>query len=148
MKKLVALILTLCLIPCFCFAEIDLSGMSYAELIELNKATINAIMSSKEQYSVVVPVGTYQIGVDIPAGRYTVSIDPYQYSASIKWGEWKGSYISSLYGGYEFLHGNKHNSYPSGEPTSVNVFLTEGHYISVESGSVIFSPYVASFSFQ
>ena len=50
----------------------DLSNLSYDELIELHKQVSLAIMQSNEWKEVTVPVGTYIIGQDIPAGDYTV----------------------------------------------------------------------------
>ena len=44
------------LIPAFAFAEVDLSGMSYDDLLSLSKQVGMAIMQSDEFDSVTVPM--------------------------------------------------------------------------------------------
>lgn len=53
----------------------DFSTMSTSDLVKLRDA-INAELSSRNfaEKEVVVPVGEYIVGVDIPAGAYTVRI--------------------------------------------------------------------------
>lgn len=54
-------------------ADVDLAGMSYDELVELQRAAAKEIMSRPEWKEVEVPAGQYTIGVDIPAGVYSVT---------------------------------------------------------------------------
>lgn len=77
MKKLLCAVLILCLVPMISLAEIDLSGLSTEELMDLNKAVIMEIFSRDDFQLVTVPAGTYKVGEDIPAGpipcRRTIS---------------------------------------------------------------------------
>ena len=73
MKKIFALLLALFLLPAFSLADIpDISGLSYDELVQLNNQINLAMWNSEEWQEVTVPPGTYQIGVDIPAGHWTI----------------------------------------------------------------------------
>lgn len=73
MKKLFVLILALVLCCSSAFAgSIDLSGMTFDELVALREQLNLAIWNSQEWQEVTVPEGTYQIGVDIPAGHWSI----------------------------------------------------------------------------
>ena len=72
MKKLLACVLALILIGCAALAEIDLSGMSYEELVALKDQINLAIWNSAEWQEVEVPTGVWVVGEDIPAGWWTV----------------------------------------------------------------------------
>ncbi len=72
MKKLLSILLFLCLFTSFSFAETDLSQLSYDNLLTLQKELVKEIMSRPEWKEVEVPAGQYTIGVDIPAGWYSV----------------------------------------------------------------------------
>lgn len=61
------------LIPAFAFAEVDLSGMSYDDLVSLSKQVGMAIMQSDEFDSVTVPKGIWEVGVDIPEGTWIIT---------------------------------------------------------------------------
>lgn len=74
MKKLafaLALLLTLALVPAR--AEVDLSGMSLTELIELSQQVTMAMWETEEWEEVEVPIGVYEIGVDIPAKHWNIA---------------------------------------------------------------------------
>ena len=58
MKKLLCAVLILCLVPMISLAEIDLSGLSTEELMDLNKAVIMEIFSRDDFQLVTVPAGT------------------------------------------------------------------------------------------
>ncbi len=78
MKRALALILALLLIGSAALAEIDLSGLSYDELLELREQVNLAIWNSESWHEIEVPAGVYIIGEDIPAGRYDLSyVGPY-----------------------------------------------------------------------
>jgi len=51
---------------------IDLEAMNYADLMELRESVDNALANFPEWNGIVVPEGVYEIGVDIPAGKYTL----------------------------------------------------------------------------
>jgi len=73
MKKLLACVLALILIGCAALAEIDLSSLSYEELVALRQQVDATLWASEEWQEVEVPAGVYIIGEDIPAGRYVLS---------------------------------------------------------------------------
>lgn len=54
------------------FADVDLSGMTYDELVSLHGQVIEAMENSDEVVSFRAEPGEYIVGVDIPAGHYSV----------------------------------------------------------------------------
>lgn len=74
MKKLLSLLLAaLLLCSCFAVAEIDVSGMSYEELTELNRAVqLELFKKGALIDGVKVPAGRYIVGEDIPEGVYRI----------------------------------------------------------------------------
>lgn len=74
MKRIVCLLLAFVFLNSFAIADnVDLSGMSYNDLITLQKNLVKEIMSRPEWKEVKVPAGTWKVGEDIPAGTYGVS---------------------------------------------------------------------------
>ncbi len=51
----------------------DLQGLSFNELLALREQINLAIWNSNEWQCVEVPAGNYTIGIDIPAGYWTIS---------------------------------------------------------------------------
>ena len=75
MKKLIASICALALILAMSVtaaAEIDLSGMSWQELIDLRADIMKEQMIRDEWQEVEVPQGLWKVGEDIPAGKWTI----------------------------------------------------------------------------
>jgi len=74
-KKIISVVILVALLFSFSLAvaETNLSEMSYDELIALQKDITNEIMSRPEWKEVEVPAGQYTIGVDIPAGWYSMT---------------------------------------------------------------------------
>ncbi len=54
------------------FADIDLSGMTYDELVALKDQINLAIWNSEEWQEVEVPQGVWEVGADIPAGKWEI----------------------------------------------------------------------------
>ena len=75
MKKLFCIALILCLLPVVCLADVDLSSMTFSQLLMLRNDLTAEIMSRSEWKEVKVPAGLWRVGVDIPAGTYSVSIE-------------------------------------------------------------------------
>ena len=83
MKKIICAVLVMCLIPVLAFAE-DLSALSYDDLVALNQKVTAEIMGRPEWKAVEVPPGVWTIGVDIPAGTYSLScVDKYGASVTV-----------------------------------------------------------------
>lgn len=58
--------------PALAADPIDLSGMSFDDLVALREQINLAIWNSQEWQEVTVPAGTWEIGKDIPAGHWTI----------------------------------------------------------------------------
>ena len=146
MKK--SLILSLCFVLSFCFianaaAEIDLSNMSFDELLELQTQVNQAIFNSDKWKEVEVPMGVWDVGKDIPAGRYELS---------------PGSNASTYT--YPYVVYYLDRSEKSGTPDKIRgqyrikvgetlvIELFDGNVLKIEDTSVIFKPYVPSFNFN
>ena len=73
MKRLFILILAALILAGSAAADsIDLSSMSYDELVALREQLNLAIWNCQEWQEVTVPEGTYIIGKDIPAGHWSI----------------------------------------------------------------------------
>lgn len=149
MKKIFAFLMLLFL-ACPAFAEsIDLSDLSYSDLVAL-KDRINLVMwQSEEWQEVTVPQGLYIVGKDIPAGHWTIKcagtyfakvevcdvidstgkdVNPYSYSSKYYWKEEVYNPTHMLYNEYNDL-------------AECDINLREGHYVVIKYSSAVFTPY-------
>lgn len=125
MKKLaVVLIIALCLFPTFALADIDLSVMTFDELVSLNSALLAEIASRDEFKEVTVPAGDYTIGKDIPAGTYSLSLPSGSFGSMIT--------VNSL----EKFHSL------TGSQGVGKIELKDGDEISITAGSIVFAPFI------
>ena len=146
MKKILTVILcsVLCLsILPIAAAEVDLSNMSFDELLELQAQVNLAIFNSDKWKEVEVPMGVWDIGKDIPAGRYELS---------------PGANASTYT--YPYVVYYLDRSEKSGTPDKIRgqyrikvgetlvIELFEGNVLKIEDTSVIFKRYVPSFNFE
>ena len=69
LSLLVALVLFL---PCTACADYDFASMSVDELLAMRSAINTELLTRGIEREVTVPNGYYTIGVDIPAGTYTI----------------------------------------------------------------------------
>lgn len=128
MKKLIALILIIALAAPVALADIDLSGMTFDELMDLQQQLTAALWASDGWQEVEVPVGYYVVGDDIPAGRWSVTSDGYIFIRL----------YSSL---KQYLAGNDWIGGYGGEAGSkVNLTLADGEVLEVVSTPIIFTP--------
>lgn len=72
MKKLAIVLIVACLLCSVAVAE-DFSSMSFDELLELRNKLNAEIMSRPEWKEVEVPSGIWTVGIDIPAGIYSIT---------------------------------------------------------------------------
>lgn len=130
MKKLLSVLLVLCVLalPVFAFAEIDLSGLSFQELIDLRQQIDRLLFGSEEYKEVTVPQGNYTVGVDIPAGAYSLSASSF---ATCVIYEDSTAAPEKLVGTYMIS---------SGSPVA-KLELTDGQYVELVGGSVVFKTY-------
>ena len=123
MKRFFALLIALVLLAGFAVAE-DLSSLSFDELLSLQKAVVTEIMSRPEWKEVTVPSGSWVVGVDIPAGVYCISAGK------------TGAYITVENGEHLVAYqGIRDDAHKIGR-----LELIDGYVVSVERGSLIFSP--------
>ena len=132
MKRVAMLVLALMLVGTVAPAEVDLSGMSYEEMVELRDQLDKAIWASDGWQYVQVPGGDYDVGVDIPAGRWTlVGVDSYSSFDVYKSRALKDDYSYDAL--FESLKLNQH----------YNITLEDGQYIEI-SGTIAFQPYLGA----
>lgn len=156
MKRILVTLLTcmILLLTGIALAEgIDLSGLTYEELVALKDQINLAIWNSSEWQEVTVPQGVWKVGEDIPAGTWTVRCadtarDSYMMNeCDLSWGEqlsengqsiaWKGRYdLVTLYN-----PNNEH--YNEGELTEYTFTVQEGDYIIIDNSynCAVFIPY-------
>ena len=138
MKKLIAICLALLLVfsASFVFAEdIDLSSLSFEELAALENRIIKEMMSKPEYKEVTVPLGVYKVGVDIPAGKWTLS--GLGKAGMVFWGKGLDEY------GVEIPYNMQIADFTYWkENDSIDWDLVEGTYIAVTISPVKFSPYI------
>ena len=132
MKKIVALLLALmlCLGSFPAFADVDLSAYSQEELIALRDLINLELLKRGIEKEVTVPIGMYEVGVDIPAGTYTVKPKPNGY-ANIE--VWKS--VSSKYSMSSEFVSDYDKEYIG------KLKLIDGNIIEITHGSLVFSPY-------
>lgn len=152
MKKLVVLMLVIMLAGATAFAEVDLSGMNYDELVTLKDQINMAIWQSQDWQEVTVPQGLWVVGEDIPAGKWTVkcadfSLDDFMMdSVSIEIGdsltESGGIGLSARYEA-ETIYNPNASSYDEGNITEYTFDLKDGDYVMIRTSGnqAIFTPY-------
>lgn len=125
---------------------IDLSGMSYQELVALKDQINIAMWKSQEWQEVTVPQGVWLVGVDIPAGHWTIKAKVKQ--SYIKIGTvldvtkkdidiWASDFFYN-----ESIYSPEYRYYEAGrDKIEIDLELQNGTYIVIEYGDVIFTPY-------
>lgn len=151
MKKMVACLISLVVVFSFSvsLADIDISSLSYEELVDLVNEAQMLMMQSDKWQEVEVPSGIYMVGKDIPEGSWTITA-----SANSLINLTIGSELSEdklrVKGAYsQNLFGVDTSYYAEGKTYFVSVELTEGQYVGISGGNVIFTPQTGnSFSFR
>lgn len=131
MRRLFALVLVSILMFCsVATAEsIDLTSLSFEELIALRQEIDLLLFASDEYKNVPVPAGDYVIGEDIPAGVYTLECD--------------GGYaMITVYSNAskDLMSMGACHSVGGGE-TVGKIELKEGQIIEIEMGTITFKTY-------
>lgn len=142
MKKFLLFSLIFIMLSTCSLADVDLSNMSFEELLELQQQVNLTIFNSDEWVEVEVPMGVWDIGKDIPAGRWELSRGPNA-----------NTYLST----YVVYYLERHSS---GQPDKIRgqyrirdgetlvIELFDGNVLKIEDSSVIFKHYVPSFNFK
>ena len=126
---------------------VNLAEMSLSELTELRSQIQLAMWKSKEWQEVEVPQGVYRIGIDIPAGKWTITAasgqDPNVYYGDVLDGAgMKVVWSPNIYYG-ELLAGTsswREQNMPGMYRNSVTIELKNDTYLVIESGNVVFTP--------
>ncbi len=146
MKKLLCCVMVCLLMGSVACAEIDLSGMTYEELVALKDQINLAIWNSEEWQEVTVPQGVWKIGEDIPEGHWTITCAG-DGRATIEYGDelnesgkslsWFGDiyYSERIYSKESIMYDENSSK------VSIDLEVKEGNYIIIDSGNVIFTPY-------
>lgn len=132
--KLIAASIALSMIPALTSAEFDLSSIDYDELLDLQQQVRIEIETRNNVQSVAVPVGLWEIGVDIPAGTWILSAS-------------NGSFTHVAYGPTVDENGNSMSKYTGGntgtflsEGITWRLTATSGNYIYIADCPVVFTP--------
>ena len=142
MKKVLSLILAIVLlIGSVALADIDLTGMSFNELRILYEQVQQALIDTKQGGTVKVGSGTYVVGKDIPAGKWTITPEDKQFG------------IVYVYKNAEDCENKKnevmcdlivssHSPVLSDcDATEMNVLLVDGYYVVIKDVTVYFTPF-------
>ena len=150
MKKLLSFILVLLMCSPLALADIDLSGLSFEELAKLRDQCQYEMWQRNEWQEVRVPQGIWEVGVDIPAGEWTVmcadeGLWDFAYitigsKLNINKTEIEYSWDTSTVMIYK---ASTNNDNYKGNSTSANITLVKGQYIDIAYNycAVIFTPY-------
>lgn len=133
MKKLAILFLILFIFHGIAVAENDLTELSFTELMELRDQVQREIISRPEWKEVTVPPGDYVVGVDVPAGIYTITLSG-SYSGNIfVWGAALSDYNTA--GGLRI-----NTTLSSKNPVIARAALYGGNIVQLTT-TAIFTPY-------
>ena len=121
------------LIPAFAFAEVDLTGMSYDDLVSLSKQVGMAIMQSDEFDSVTVPMGIWEVGVDIPEGTWIIT--PAKSMCMVVYGSALDESGNDM---NMFERGNAYSDLDNASE-SWRVKATKGNYFMVKYNNAVFT---------
>lgn len=123
----------------------DLSGLSFDELIVLREQLNAAIWSSQDWQEVTVPAGTYQIGVDIPAGHWSLRtvasehelFNVYYFDKLDRTGTTPGFGSTSA---FLELGSPGFSAFGEVNPETLDLDMKDGWYLFL-GGAVVFTPY-------
>lgn len=144
MKRVIAFVLCLLVtlsLTATCFAGFDLSGLTFEELVALRDQINLAIWNSQEWQEVEVPQGVWEVGVDIPVGKWTIHAKPGA-TTYIKIGNETqngGTEVKMKFA--EVIWDTEAMLYQEGNVTEWTVELEAGQFLQVDNGIAVFSPY-------
>ena len=145
MKKLISLFIPLVLAAAVGVAQVDLSGMTYDELVELKDQLNLAMWNSEEWEEVVVPQGLWIVGEDIPVGHYTIkpvdgNIATVVYGCKLKENKANLEKFTSS-SRYDEIISPSYRYYSQGDKDTIDIDMQYGYYVEIEDSSVVFTPY-------
>ena len=148
-KKILAFTFVLAMLSAPALASVDISGLSFDELVSLVNEAQFAMMKTDKWQEVTVPAGVYEVGKDIPAGKWNISaFDNSQ--AVVYVGYSMSDDFNVAFEDFAILAGK--NLFPNAEnegTQSIVYNLKDGMFIKIQNKSVIFTPYQGNnFSFK
>lgn len=145
MKKLFSLFLAALLFYSSAAADpVDLSGMSFDELVALRDQLNLAIWNSQEWREVTVPAGVWIVGQDIPAGHWSIRVaakkDFFYVSCFDALNEIEQRPASGARLVQQKIASPGYSAFGEINPESADLILEDGWFFKC-GGSVIFTPY-------
>lgn len=138
MKKIILASIASAMMATTALAGVDLSGMSFDELLEVQKEVNTAIWESDGWQEVTVPIGVYKIGEEIPAGEWILTYG----------GSFTNFAVYRDFTNGELEHIITYGGLEASKDEEAKVILEEGTWLEVATNPVVFKPYVTSFSFK
>ena len=140
--SILAFVLVLTLAPA-AFAEWDLSGMSFDELVALRDQAQRAMWDSADWQEITVPQGAWQVGPDIPAGKWTIVCGGKNYTSvdvadSLRDNGTKATFPPKASAS---IFNPDSSLYDNGDLKEWTVELHDGEYVVISSADAVFTPY-------
>ena len=161
MKKLLVLVLALALvIPSACAEQTEespLASLSFDQLAVMRTIFQMEMMSRPEYKEVTVPQGVWQIGIDIPAGKWLVKCADLSRESSglrytvIRWGigePQNGVWSASNAKGSVYIYNPNSVYFTGGEITEYIISVSAGDYIQISSNKAVFCTYTGQLSME
>ena len=146
MKKLVSVLCILALVFTLApaaFAEWDLSGLTFDDLVALRDQAQRAMWDSADWQEVTVPQGAWQVGPDIPAGKWTIVCGGKNYTSvdvadSLRDNGTKATFPPKASAS---IFNPDSSLYDNGDLKEWTVELHDGEYVVISSADAVFTPY-------
>ena len=136
MKRFFCFLFVLVLMPVISLADLpDISNLSLDELIQLNKLVNDYLFEKTLPDGVLLPSGSYVVGVDIPAGEYRADVVS-NVGGSVRIYETKADSKRAYGYSSEILLGKMYGT------LVFRLVLEEGNYIIVDYNSLKLYPYL------
>lgn len=148
MKKIICAILSLAIVMAVSAAafadDIDLSALTWEELLELKSAITLEQWSRDEWEEVEVPQGVYKVGEDIPAGKWTVTCKTgrncyFEFGEALR----EDGHSVSWRGTHDLVYIYK-DAGSDGKQTEYTFEAKDGHYIIINDAPATFTPYTGT----
>ena len=151
MKKLLcilsALAIALSLAAPAAAENIDLTALTWDELLDLKARITMEQLARDEWQEVEVPQGVYVVGEDIPAGKWTIRCKVGNY-LRFAWGESldESGHDIDFYVVHDIAHltNPEYKYYESGDDVEYTFDAVEGYYIVIEDAPATFTPFTGN----
>lgn len=140
--SILAFVLVLTLAPA-AFADVDLSGLTFDDLVALKDQVQLAIWESEKWEEVTVPQGIYRVGKQIPPGKWTVRCNTGSFAQIAVADDLRenGTKVTFPPKASANIYDPKAKTYSEGDNTEWTVELFDGEYVEISFSSTVFSPY-------